>query len=139
MEFQELGSHGNHAAMSENMPAVKRAIEDALAILRVQGIRKRSSYYRFAATQVDWIGHSMGGVLPRYYHRWMESAEAWRRATNFGTGDIHKLVVLNSPQSGSPLASGLHFTWRTEGARRRKDRARAHNGTHFERSRPARG
>src|SRR5262249_34557488 len=61
----------------------------------------------FATTQVDWVGHSMGGVLPRYHYRQAVRGLTqfpWERWDNFGSGDIHKLVLLNSPQWGSPWA-----------------------------------
>lgn len=80
-----------------NAPAVGRAV--AIAVQQARG-------WGFACSQVDWVGHSMGGVLPRvYYENGMaRHGRPWQRADNFGAGDIHKLIILNSPQSGSPLA-----------------------------------
>ena len=56
-----------------------------------------------ACTQVDWVGHSMGGLLPRVYFR----TGFYRRPDNFGAGDLHKLVTLNTPHWGSPMANAL--------------------------------
>jgi len=61
----------------------------------------------YAATQVDWVGHSMGGILPRYYCEQRMAANSWRCGSNYGQGDIHKLIILNSPNWGSPWANVL--------------------------------
>ncbi len=52
------------------------------------------------------IGHSMGGVISRYWGRaanaaWYQSPHNW-----YG-GDIHRLIILDSPQWGSRLANEL--------------------------------
>jgi hypothetical protein len=56
-----------------------------------------------ASAQVDWIGHSMGGVLPRSF----AATGFFRRPDNFGAGDLHKLVTVNTPHWGSPMANLL--------------------------------
>ncbi|MCA8954773.1 MAG: hypothetical protein KDC87_01795 [Planctomycetes bacterium] len=91
----------NTASFGRNMDAVKRGIDAALARARAVG---------FAAVQVDWVGHSMGGVLPRFYYRAgidRTYGQQWRREDNFGAGDLHKLILLNSPQWGSPWGNAL--------------------------------
>lgn len=84
-----------HLKFADNMVLVASGIQGALKQARDLG---------FAATQVDWVGHSLGGVLPRFYYRMgvdrIDGFE-WSRSDNFGAGDIHKLIVLNSPQWGS--------------------------------------
>ncbi|MCB9920037.1 MAG: hypothetical protein H6832_16665, partial [Planctomycetes bacterium] len=35
--------------------------------------------------------------------------QRWERQANFGEGDIHKLILVNSPQSGSPIANFVTF------------------------------
>ncbi|MCR9248330.1 MAG: alpha/beta fold hydrolase [bacterium] len=62
-----------------------------------------------AATQADWVGHSMGGVLPRMHYRNAKRGipRAWERSDNYLSGDINRLVLLNSPQWGSPWGSVL--------------------------------
>ncbi len=54
-----------------------------------------------ACAQVDWVGHSMGGLLARVAFR----TSYYRRGQNFLHGDIHKLITLNSPHWGSPVAN----------------------------------
>ena len=49
---------------------------------------------RFSAGKVDVIGHSMGGILSRLYLQ-----------NSVYKNNIHKLITLNTPHSGSPLAN----------------------------------
>jgi len=53
-----------------------------------------------AAVQVDYVAHSMGGVLGRIY----ASTTVYRRHENFLAGDFHKFITANSPHFGSTLA-----------------------------------
>jgi probable HAF family extracellular repeat protein len=60
---------------------------------------------RVATTQVDVFGHSMGGLLSRLH---VANARGdYRRTNNFQSGDVHKLVTVNTPHLGSPLANIL--------------------------------
>ena len=70
------------------------SIREALTGLRDEDI---------AATQVDLAGHSMGGILSRNHI----SLPTYERPNNFGEGDVHKLLTLNTPHTGSPLANFL--------------------------------
>jgi pimeloyl-ACP methyl ester carboxylesterase len=56
-----------------------------------------------ASAQVDWIGHSMGGLLPRSF----AATGFFRRPDNFNRGDLHKLITVNTPHWGSPMANLL--------------------------------
>ncbi|MDI6451810.1 anthrax toxin-like adenylyl cyclase domain-containing protein [Anaerobaca lacustris] len=77
------------------------------ANLRIGGIRAALDYYRnelnLAVTQADVVGHSMGGLLARVYASESYHPQ-YRRAENFGRGDIRRLVTLNTPHFGSELA-----------------------------------
>lgn len=84
----------NGASFRTNSTVVMREIRETLAILRQRGI---------AATQADVAGHSMGGLLGRI---WVTS-QNYRRDSNFGEGDINKLITLDSPHTGSPLANAM--------------------------------
>ena len=82
-----------------------------------------------AATRVDFFGHSMGGVIVKWYasdiivgeqpRRWLFPDINWNwdpiqhqpcvtcqfvRANNFGVGDVRRLVTVGSPFRGSPIA-----------------------------------
>jgi len=84
----------NAAHFSVNVPAVKEAIDNAL-------MQFRSSMN--AATQVDVIGHSMGGILTRLYANSTQNI----RVDNFNLGDVHRIVTLDTPHWGSTLANLL--------------------------------
>jgi len=82
-----------------------------------------------AATRVDYFGHSMGGVVAKWYAgataqqnfprspRWFlfprfNWQPSYIRDNNFGIGDFHRLISVGSPYSGSPLADLTTFrTW----------------------------
>ncbi|MBN1418077.1 MAG: alpha/beta fold hydrolase, partial [Planctomycetes bacterium] len=88
----------NASALDMNLPAARAGVARALRELRSQGI---------AATQADVVGHSMGGLLLRMYAGGRQ--RIYRRTANFMRGDIHKLITLDTPHSGSPLADVLVF------------------------------
>ncbi len=62
-----------------------------------------------AVTQVDVIGHSMGGLLTRL---WIQNRNH-RRVDNFYSGDVNKFFTLDTPHTGSPLANLLQSIWTT--------------------------
>jgi hypothetical protein len=51
---------------------------------------------KYSAGKVDMVGHSMGGLLTRYYLQ----SEIYR-------GDIHRIITINTPHSGSQIANFL--------------------------------
>jgi len=71
-----------------------------------------------AATQVDLIGHSMGGLIGRLYatgygenpNRCGDRPQRiipYKKERNLFQGDFHKLITVSSPHAGSPLANAL--------------------------------
>lgn len=70
------------------------AIDHVRHVLHSRGI---------AATRADVVAHSLGGLLARRY----VAGSRYRRPDNFGAGDIHKLITLDTPHRGSPLANLL--------------------------------
>lgn len=84
----------NASHFSANVPRVKEALDNALA-------QFRSS--QNAATQVDVIGHSMGGILTRLYANSAQNT----RIDNYNLGDVHRLITLDTPHWGSTLANLL--------------------------------
>lgn len=96
----------NYKSFEDNLMPVKSAITTLLNDLRTGQFNGT----RLAASQVDWVGHSMGGLLPRAYYRYSRSRHhnlSWGRNDNYGAGDFHKLILLNSPQSGSPWGNEI--------------------------------
>jgi uncharacterized repeat protein (TIGR03803 family) len=85
-----------HFAVNAHEP--QRAIANALAMMHANNV---------AATQVDFIGHSMGGLLARLYAGGAFVQAPYVRPENLGYGDIHKLITLDTPHLGSELANAL--------------------------------
>jgi len=77
----------NSSSFYENRNVVKDAITTMLRTARNRNI---------SAGRVDVIGHSMGGILARDY---LQSSAYHNR------NDIHKLITINTPHSGSQLAN----------------------------------
>jgi pimeloyl-ACP methyl ester carboxylesterase len=80
-------TNGKHLQTNANV------IPDNINALLIQC---RSS--KFSAGKVDLVCHSMGGVLARYYMK----SEGYQHRQ-----DIHKLITLNTPHSGSHAANLL--------------------------------
>ncbi len=53
---------------------------------------------RLSVGKVDIVGHSMGGILSRLYLQGGPAATTYQKT-------IHKLITINTPHSGSPLAN----------------------------------
>jgi pimeloyl-ACP methyl ester carboxylesterase len=79
-------------ATNKTVPFDHNGIQAAVLGARQLGI---------AATQVDVVGHSMGGILSRNF----VATPEYLRNNNYMAGDINKLVTLNTPHTGSPLAN----------------------------------
>jgi probable HAF family extracellular repeat protein len=94
--FAEDYSTSAADAFATNVIHARIGTRTALALLRDRGI---------AATQADLFGHSMGGLLSRLYIA--GRGPSYLREDNLGLGDVHKLVTVNSPHRGSPLADIL--------------------------------
>ena len=75
-----------------NSGEIPAGIKSALRNMRVR---------ETAATQVDVLGHSMGGLLGRI---WVDNYDYLENA-NFFQGDINRLITLNTPHTGSPLGN----------------------------------
>lgn len=80
-------SYPNDRHFESNMWYIKPFIDELLQNCREQ---------KFSAGKVDVVVHSMGGILSRLYLQ--GTAQQYSR-------DIHKLITLNTPHSGSPLAN----------------------------------
>lgn len=77
----------NAASFAENKDICDKAVGAGLLQARENG---------YSAGKVDVVGHSMGGILARWYLRNLGS----RRYQ----GDIHKFISIGAPHSGSHLA-----------------------------------
>ena len=60
---------------------------------------------KYSAGKVDIVAHSMGGILSRIYLQSNDCENGAR--SNCYRGDIHKLLTLNTPHSGTQIANFL--------------------------------
>ncbi len=92
----EVGDYSgtNASHFTKNETPIDRIIEDALESLRGQGV---------AVTRVDYVAHSMGGLLGRLHAQ----SPSYRSPLTFGRGDIRKLFTLDTPHTGSPWGNAL--------------------------------
>lgn len=58
----------------------------------------------FGATRADVAAHSMGSLITRLY---MQSPGAFHRADNYWQGDVNRLISINTPHRGTPVADLL--------------------------------
>ncbi len=84
----------NGSSFSTNQGKVQGFIDKTLRLFRTKG---------YAATQADVIGHSMGGVLTRLY----AGSANFQRPDNLNSGDVHRLITLDTPHFGSNFANLL--------------------------------
>lgn len=73
----------------DNTPHLFQPVSDALATSRQSG---------FAASRVDVVGHGGGGLLAR-----LHAQQHAIQNENYYLGDVHKLITLGTPHSGSYL------------------------------------
>ncbi len=59
--------------------------------------------FNVAAVQSDLVAHSLGGLISRA----LAITPGFARNDNFQTGDIHKLIAIDSTHQGTPLATNL--------------------------------
>ena len=60
----------------------------------------------FAANQVDFVCHSMGGSVGRSVLRWRSDkyyADGGYKYNNYGKGFMHKMIIANTPHHGAPV------------------------------------
>jgi pimeloyl-ACP methyl ester carboxylesterase len=75
----------NKNAILENPGGIRAAINNYHA-------------YQWAVSKADVIGHSMGGVITRYF----ASQPEYANVDNYYKGSVHRLVTIGSPHMGSP-------------------------------------
>jgi pimeloyl-ACP methyl ester carboxylesterase len=90
-------THG--AFFAENAPRARKQIKSRIKQYRtIEGA---------AAVRADVVTHSMGGLLTRMLPL---TEDAYFRDDNFQLGDIHKLININTPHLGTPLARFLRLS-----------------------------
>jgi triacylglycerol esterase/lipase EstA (alpha/beta hydrolase family) len=61
-------------------------------------------YFSIAASQVDIVAHSMGGLMARGFVQQRD----YKRKDNFMKGSIHRLITIGTPHFGGPLSKFLY-------------------------------
>jgi pimeloyl-ACP methyl ester carboxylesterase len=92
MDYSITHAEGFHV----NAPLCRPWIAAARSLVEQQGL---------AVGCVNWVGHSMGGLLPRVYFNQEALADRWAAPDNYYSGPIRKLILIHSPQDGSPLGN----------------------------------
>ena len=87
----------NHLGLDQNSKVVERRVKEALGQFRQETSN--------AASQVDVVAHSMGRVLARLYIQ----SDLFKRPENYLEGDIYRLITLNTPHGGTPIADLLRY------------------------------
>ncbi|MCP5158290.1 MAG: FG-GAP repeat protein [Gammaproteobacteria bacterium] len=82
----------NADAFSNNFLLVRGGINRTLEAVRQEKI---------AVTQVNIVAHSMGGILSRLHI----GRGSYKNKSNFRSGDVHKLITVDTPHFGSPWAT----------------------------------
>ncbi len=67
----------------------------------IRNIRALLQNNKEIAVQVDYAGHSMGGILGRNHI----NSQFYRTRENYFEGDVNRFVTLNTPHLGSPLGN----------------------------------
>lgn len=93
-EFADYGGAAASSSLASNKGVVYNHIQQALERCRRASIR---------CTRVDVIGHSMGGLLTRIH----SNSALYATALNRYHGNVRKLITLDTPHTGSPLANLL--------------------------------
>ena len=83
--------------ISSNTNGLAQIISDTLNKLNADG---------FAATRVDLVTHSSGGIVARQYLR-NDTDTGNKTANSYGLGTVRRVVTIASPNLGTPIGSYL--------------------------------
>ncbi|MEM1043369.1 MAG: T9SS type A sorting domain-containing protein [Bacteroidota bacterium] len=75
-----------------------KSFSSAVSLLREQG---------YAANLVDYVGHSMGGLMLRAAIDVPSGAPDYRTLANYNKGYVYRAVTLDTPHNGTELANML--------------------------------
>jgi pimeloyl-ACP methyl ester carboxylesterase len=98
--FAKLFARSNSLGFAYNAPKVLSQIGQAIDNFKNGG---NPSKLQVAAVQADIVAHSMGGDISRY----LPLLGNFYAVTNFSRGPVHKVITIDTPHLGSPLAFDL--------------------------------
>lgn len=77
----------------------------------LQGNIEQIRNLRYACNQVDYVCHSMGGIMIRYaierYHNKFYAGAGYKYK-NYQKGFTHKIIFVNTPHNSSPIADAVY-------------------------------
>jgi pimeloyl-ACP methyl ester carboxylesterase len=73
----------------------------------INQIQKSLDKVNFAGGRVDIVAHSMGGLATRHYTTTASYNSQQNHARSRSEGLLHTVIAIDSPETGSPLASAL--------------------------------
>lgn len=91
-------------------PADDESISSRLALLSKieEALYEYRNSFLFAATQVDVVAHSLGGLITRSLAATSPTSSIkYFNLDNYKKGYVHKLITLGTPHKGSPLGPVL--------------------------------
>lgn len=113
----------NRAGYDINVVKIPPLIDTVLESYRSGTVARNPGGIRYAASRVDWVGHSMGGVLAQLYASDASATNlvrlgnhnrinlptrsgdmAYLNDNNFFAGAFRRLITIGSPLDGSDLA-----------------------------------
>jgi pimeloyl-ACP methyl ester carboxylesterase len=106
-----FADYGEHNSKTFDPYAVKIKDGKAFGNYGIDSIRNTIKYilnvYRYfsiAASQVDIVAHSMGGLMARGFVQQSD----YLKQDNFMKGSIHRLITIGTPHFGGPLSKFLY-------------------------------
>jgi pimeloyl-ACP methyl ester carboxylesterase len=70
----------------------------------IHDILEAHNYFSIAASQVDIVAHSMGGLMARGFVQQPD----YKSKENYMKGSIHRLITIGTPHFGGPLSKYLY-------------------------------
>ena len=100
-ECKEQRTYPNHLGPEDRFAGVEG---ERWMKTRIDYVCYQFHFQNISCTKSDIVGHSMGGLMTRYF---VSLDEQYYTDSNFHQGAIRRLVTLSTPHSGSGLANLL--------------------------------
>ncbi len=97
-EFPAAGTFDPLSPDSVAIPQLIKEIKKAVDDFRTMEI---------ALSQVDVVGHSMGGLITRATVKTKNYGYQYNRINNYNKGDFHKIITIGTPHQGTRIADVL--------------------------------